>query len=321
MEIDYVWVYQMADLKITGPAYLEPGQTAGYQATRFTDAVYNWHVPADAEITAGSGTPEITVKWGTYEGDVSCNVTIGANNITATNFIKTVTIPAESTFWFGNLTDENTSDLTANASDGSTYDFLESNESLKVVYNTIDPGSWPRFELTLPRPVNLKNHPYCVINLKTFNLSHSVSVRFDFADINGVETNATPVFRPTITADGRFHIYQNNYTGRWVSSSPAVGQKVDSTRIIRLITYINGGVLGQPNKTDSIWIESIRFLTSPLTGIGHTELSESGIRVRRLSDLNSISADINSGDLPVGVYIIRCRTTGGIVSMARFVKR
>jgi len=351
MEIDYVRVYQTADLKITGPAYMEPGQTAKYLATRFTDATYDWQIPSDAQITAGAGTSEITVKWGMLEGDISCKVIIGGNEITTANFVKTVAVPAENTFWFGNLTDGSTSDLMVNASDGSTYEFSESNESLKVVYTTITPGSWPKFELTLPRPVNLKNHPWCVINLKTFNLSHSVSLRFDFADVNGIETNATPVFRPTIIADGYFHLYQNNYTGRWLSSSPAVGQRVDSTRIIRLTTYINGGVLGQANKTDSIWIESIRFLTNPPTFIEHQKLPEQeihiypnpvserltvtsqdiikeievfdirGMRIKRLSDINDLSSDINTGDLPVGVYIIRCRTIGRIVSMARFVKK
>ncbi|MFA5815314.1 MAG: family 16 glycosylhydrolase [Bacteroidales bacterium] len=351
MEIDYVRVYQMADLKITGPAFLEPGQTAKYQATRFTDAVYEWHIPSDAQITAGAGTSEITVKWGTLEGDISLYVNIGANNITAANFVKTVAVPAEGTFWFGNLTDGNTSDLAANTSDGSTYEFSESNESLKVVYNTVNPGSWPKFELTLPRPVNLKNHPYCVINLKTYNKSNSVSLRFDFADINGVETNTTPVFRPTIIADGRFHTYQNNYTGRWLSSSPAVGQTVDSTRIIKLTTYVNAGVFGVPNKTDSLWIESIRFLTSPLTSVEQPELPDQGIhlfpnpvtdrlsvistdiieeievfdvhgkQVIRMSVVNSLSTDIMTGDLPAGVYLMRCRTIENRISTARFVKR
>lgn len=351
MEIDYVRVYQTADLKITGPAYLEPGQTANYQATRFTGAAYDWQIPSDAQITAGAGTSEITVKWGILEGDISCKVTIGGNEITTANFIKTVAVPVENTFWFGNLTDGSTSDLVVNTSDGSTYEFSESNESLKVLYTTVNPGSWPKFELTLPRPVNLKNHPWCVINLKTFNLSHSVSLRFDFADINGVETNATPVFRPIIIADGYFHLYQNNYTGRWLSSSPAVGQKVDSTRIVSLTIYINGGVLGQWNKTDSIWIESIRFLTGPLTFVEQQELPEHGIHIFpnpvtdrltvtsqdiieeievfdirgmgiiKINNVNNSTTEISTATLPPGVYLIRYRTVGGRGTTARFVKK
>jgi beta-glucanase (GH16 family) len=351
MEVDYVRVYQAANLKITGAAWLEPGQTAKYQATRFTDAVYDWHIPADAEITAGAGTPEITVKWGALEGDIACDVAVGGNNLTSSIFVKTVAQPLESTFWFGNLTDGNTTDLVANVSDGSSYAFAESNESLRIVYSTVNPGNWPKFELTLPRPVNLKNHPYCVINLKTFNISRSVTLRFDFADINGVETNASPVFRPTITSDGRFHNYQNNYTGRWLSSSPAVGQKVDSTRIIKLITYVNAGVFGVPNKTDSLWIESIRFLNSPLTSVENVEAVIPGIsiypnpatdklivscseiiqevevfdgrgtRVTGLIRFNKNSSDVGIQALAAGIYFIRFRTLEGWGNSMKFVKK
>jgi len=350
MEIDYVRVYQAANLNITGPAYLEPGQTANFQATRFTDAVYNWHIPADATIISGEGTSSITIKWGSMEGDVSCTVTIDSKIITAANYVKTVVVPAESTFWFGNLTDGVLLDLASNTSDGSTFAFSESGESLKVVYNTVSPASWPRFELTLPRPVNLKNHPYCVINLKTYNISRSVSLRFDFADANGVETNATPVFRPVILSDGLFHNYQNNYTGRWQSSSPAVGQKVDSTRIMKLTVYVNGGVFGLPNKTDSLWIESIRFLTNPITGFDQQELpalsvrlwpnpatdrlsvtsseiitdieiyDTRGLQVKKSTNLHTLKLDIQTDDLPPGVYLLRYTTKAGETSTQRFVK-
>ncbi|MFA6126727.1 MAG: family 16 glycosylhydrolase [Bacteroidales bacterium] len=348
MEIDYVRVYQLANMKISGPSFLEPGQTATYQATRFPGAAYQWHVPWDAQITAGEGTSDITVRWGASEGDIACEVTIGTNHVTAAYPIKTVVVPAENTFWFGNLIDGNTSDLYSNTSDGSTYTFAESGESLKVVYTTVTPGSWPKFELTLPRPVNLKDHPYCVINLKTYNLSHSVSARFDFADLYGVETNATPVFRPTITADGLFHNYQNTYTGRWLSS---IGQMVDSTRIIKLTTYINGGVFGIPNKTDSLWIESIRFLKNPLTSSEQLALGASGVhvfpnpandrltvssndiidgievfdirgtRIKKLTSVNSPSTSIDTGDLPVGIYVIRCRTAAGRIETGKFIKK
>lgn len=350
MEIDYVRVYQSADLKITGPAFLEPGQSATYRATQFTGGLYDWHLPADATITSGEGTSAITVKWGGTEGDISVNVTIGANTVSTANFVKTVTVPSGNAFWFGDLTDGSTADLVSNTSDGSTYTFSETAESLRVIYTTVNPGSWPRFELTLPRPVNLKNYPYCVVNLKTYNLSHSVSVRFDFADVNGVETNASPVFRPVITADGRFHPYQNNYTGRWLSSSPSVGQKVDSTRIIKLTTYVNGGVLGSPNKSDSLWIESIRFLSSPLTGIDQEVVAGSGIRiwpnpakdllnmssvegieeigiydirgrmVAQVFPRNTCSTEIHTGTLPAGLYLLHCRTAGGAVHIAKFSK-
>ena len=351
MEIDYVRVYQSANLKIAGPAFLEPGQSAKYSATKFTNATYEWHVPADAVITAGEGTSDITVKWGIYEGDVACSVNIDGSIVSAANFVKTAVVPSESTFWFGNLTDGNTAGLSANTSDGSTFAFSETSESLRVAYTTVSPASWPRFELTLPRPVNLKNHPYCAVNLKTYNLSRSVTLRFDFSDANGVETNSTPVFRPVITADGRFHVYQNNFSGRWISSSPSVGQTVDSTRITKLTVYVNGGVFGIPNKSDSLWIESIRFMSSPLTSAEETAFTPGGIRlypnpvsdrlfitsghrlktidildvrgmlVNRVQIAGRMNPVIETGNLPAGIYIIRCAFEGGGVETGRFMKR
>jgi hypothetical protein len=189
-----------------------------------------------------------------------------------------------------------------------------------------------------------------VINLKTFNLSRSVSLRIDFVDINGAETNSTPVFRPLITCDGQFHNYQNNYTCRWQSSSPT-SQKVDSTRIIRMIAYLNAGPFGVSNKTDSIWIESIRFLTSPLTGIEQQEAPGIGIRLYpnpvtdrliitsgdvieqieifdirgqqliMISGINSTRKDILTADLPAGVYLVRSTSLAGEVTTGRFIKK
>jgi hypothetical protein len=350
MEIDYIRVYQSADMKITGPAYLETDQSATYQSTSFSGGSYEWQVPADARITSGAGTSEIKVTWGDSEGDVSCKVTLGSSVFSAVYPVKKAILPAENTFWFGNLTDGNTTDIAGITTDGNTYEFSESNESLKVIYHIVNPSTWPKFEITLPRPVNLKNHPYCAINLKTSNLSHSVSLRFDFADVNGVETNATPVFRPTITADGRYHNYQNNYTGRWISSSPVVGQKVDSTRIMKLITYVNSGAFGIANKTDSLWIESIRFMKSPLTSVDQAETSETDIhifpnpvtdhltissnylieeiilfdihgkQVKRVA-INSRASDINVSDLAAGVYLLRTINGAGVVATQRFVKK
>jgi beta-glucanase (GH16 family) len=341
LEIDYVRVYQSANLKITGPAFLDPGQEALFHATRFTGGTYAWRIPDDATIVSGEGTADLGLAWGHSDGEVAVTVNIGDQTVETANYIRTVMDPAENTWWFGNLTDGNTGDLAPNTSDGSTFDFSESGESLKIVYHTVDPATWPRFDLTLPRPVNLKDHPYCAINLKTWNLSHSMSIRFDFADANGVETNATPVFRPVIIADGQFHFYQNNFSGHWLSSSPEVGKKVDSTRIVRMTAYVNGGVFGQPDKIDSLWIESIRFMRNPLTSAETIELLPRkltlypnpatdritlqapwipqsielydlrGVLVRHLTGLMSQTVTMDLTNLPAGEYLLRARGREG----------
>jgi len=349
MEVDYVRVYQSADLKITGPAYLEPSESGTFKCTQITGAAYEWKVPAGAEILSGQGTPEISVRWGQSEGEVSVGATIGNTVVHAANYVKNAVKPLGSTFWFGNLVDGNVSDLESKCSDGSTFAFTESGESLRIIYQTISPGSWPRFELTLPRPVNLKEHPYCVVNLKTYNKSNSVTVRFDFADINGLETNSTPVFRPTLTADGRFHTYQNNFTGRWASTSPTAG-KVDSTRIIKMTAYVNAGFFGIANKTDSLWIESIRFMKSPLSGINQLPrlepaltlwpnpatdrltmrsdqsmetieiLNLHGQRIETIPAQGLTSIQLSTANLPSGHYLVKCTLAGGGILVGRFIK-
>jgi beta-glucanase (GH16 family) len=350
MEVDYVRVYQSADLKITGPAYLEPAEAGTFKCTQINGAAYDWKVPADAEILSGQGTPELTVRWGHSEGEVSVAATIGNTVVHAANYIKIAVKPQENTYWFGNLVDGIVSDLESKCSDGSTFAFTESGESLRIVYQTVSPASWPRFELTLPRPVNLKEHPYCVVNLKTYNKSNSVTLRFDFADIYGMETNSTPVFRPTpIIADGRFHTYQNLFTGHWSSSSPTAG-KVDSTRIVKMIAYVNAGFFGISNKTDSLWIESIKFMKSPLSGIDQLTQPEPSIslwpnpvtdRMTLQSDQSMESIEIidfrgasiqkipanglttlqlSTSTLPPGLYLVRCTLDGGGNLVGRFLK-
>ena len=222
---------------------------------------------------------------------------------------------------------------------------------MKISYTTVTPSTWPRFELTLDRPVNLKNLPWCVINLKTFNLSHSVSLRFDFADVYGTETNSTPVFRPLpIIADGNYHLYQNNFTGRWLSSSPEYGKKVDSTRINKMIVYINGGLFGQANKSDSLWIESIKFQSGPSTGIssitqpnmycriypnpvtdgltvstdrwisGIAVFNNLGVKVLQLREVGSPIISFRTDHFPPGIYFIHILATDGQIWRDRFVK-
>jgi beta-glucanase (GH16 family) len=351
MEVDYVRVYQSADLKITGPSYLEPGETGKFKCTQITSAAYEWKVPSDAEIVSGQGTQEVNIKWGSTEGDVTVAATIGNAVVHAANYIKNAVKPQLSTFWFGNLVDGDISNLESKCSDGSTFSFSETGESLKILYQTVSPASWPKFELTLPRPVNLRDHPYCVVNLKTYNKSNSVTVRFDFADINGMETNSTPVFRPVpIIADGRFHTYQNNFTGRWSSSSPTAG-KVDSTRIIRMTGYVNAGFFGLSNKSDSLWIESITFRKGPLTSADEIPSATSGIRIwpnpvidqvtvesdqsidaieifdirgvniRRIQTHGISSIQLSTADLPAGLYFVRCAQHGGGLWTGRFIKQ
>jgi len=45
------------------------------------------------------------------------------------------------------------------------------------------------------------------------------------------------------------------------------------------------------------------------------------MRIKKTSLANGTSGEVYTGDLPAGIYLIRCRTMVGFVSTARFVKR
>jgi len=352
MEIDYVRVFQAASLEITGPGYLEPGQTTLFSATRFSGYTYLWSIPDDATLLSGQGTSEISLTWGMTEADIRIRVVSDRDTLSTSHFIRLVNLPIEEVYFFGNLKDEETSNLGISTTDGSSYRFTESGDGLKIVYSTVNPSTWPRFELQLDRPVNLKDHPWCFVNLKTYNLSHSVSVRFDFADIYGRETNATPVFRPLpIVSDGEFHLYSHDYTGNWRSSYPEAAQLVDSTRIIRLITYVNGGIFGVSDKSDSLWIESIRFQTdawasshpnihanqvvtvypNPLTDRLHVRspepitcisvLTMNGIPVYDYAYPACPEAEINLAGLPSGIYLLKIISTANTTTFLKVARK
>ena len=62
---------------ITGPASVCATTTVSYSVPAITGETNNWTVPSDATITAGQGTPSITVQWGNNAGMVSVTAQSG----------------------------------------------------------------------------------------------------------------------------------------------------------------------------------------------------------------------------------------------------
>ncbi len=76
-EIDYIRVYQKKeDITIQGPAEVRAGSANNkFYLPASSGTTYTWTVPADAEITSGQGTNEITVTMGSTAGNITCHVT------------------------------------------------------------------------------------------------------------------------------------------------------------------------------------------------------------------------------------------------------
>ncbi len=80
---------------ITGPATVCTGTTVNFSVPTVTGVTNNWTVPSDATITAGQGTPAITVHWGISAGFVSVDAQIATCISTATTLaVNTETLPA-----------------------------------------------------------------------------------------------------------------------------------------------------------------------------------------------------------------------------------
>lgn len=86
MEVDWVRTYQnTADFIIVGDDTVEPGATGTqYSVPNASGLTYNWTVPSGASITAGQGTHQITLDWGTASSNditVSVGASCGTENI------------------------------------------------------------------------------------------------------------------------------------------------------------------------------------------------------------------------------------------------
>lgn len=263
LEIDYVRVYQFVDnIKIEGNEFVEPGASSEvYTVPAIYDASYQWKVPEDASVTSGQGTNSISVDWGNTEDSVSVEISYDVHTYRDTFAVKLVTIPEGDSFVFNEFDDGLTDDLIAADDGANTFDFEESADELKVSYQVADASLNPHFEIMLDRPVKLSDLQVVQVRFKTHNQSGSVNARIDLVDVYGVQTNGTSVFKiEPIHSDGQYHLYEFDFNGKWISSYPNYGAKVDNNKIQRAIVYLNYGFFGTDNKTDSVWLDYIHLI-------------------------------------------------------------
>ncbi len=77
MEVEYVRVYQdLKDMEIQGPEFVTYNtENVSYSLGEIEGASYQWSVPGGGEITSGQGSPQITVNWGLFGGNVKAEIT------------------------------------------------------------------------------------------------------------------------------------------------------------------------------------------------------------------------------------------------------
>jgi len=354
MEVDYVRVYQLLDeIAITGSEFVEPDATnEEYQVPDIVGASYNWDVPVDASIVSGQGTNSILVNWGSTEDTIKVHLTYGGNSSKLKFPVKLVTITEGDLFVFNNFNDGNADDINANDDGTNSFNFQETNDELKVVYDIKDASLSPHFIITLDRPVKLTDLQVMQLSFKTHNQSNSVIARIDLMDINGVQTNSTTVFKLNpIYSDGEYHLYEFDFKGNWTSNHPAYGASVDNNRIMKAVFYLNYGYLGKDNKTDSVWIDYIHLIKEKTLAINKIEglspiglfpnpansivtiksaetfsklevYSLSGKKVNTYFTGRKKEAKINISSLTNGVYLVKLKTNEGeVVGLAKLIKK
>lgn len=90
MEVDYVRTYQLlSDIAIKGETKHEPyAMGTVYTVPNLPSTTYTWTVPASSTITAGAGTNEITVDWGTTGGTVEVVITNACGTATPSKMVS-----------------------------------------------------------------------------------------------------------------------------------------------------------------------------------------------------------------------------------------
>jgi beta-glucanase (GH16 family) len=264
MEVDYVRVYQQfTGLQISGSSILQKNQTnVSYSTNNVEGAVYEWSVPADAQILSGQGTNAITVNWGATEGDVNVKVTIGETVYEKSLPIVHPVKPQGSIF---QLTTPPFGINWIDQDPVNSYAILEEESATRVNYNVSNPTVAVGIKGNFNRPLDMSDHPVLKACIRTYNKSKTLSMRIDLLDEHGNSTNKTPVFNlfPVID-DGEPYTYSFNYQTQngWQSTSTTV----NAQRITAANFYIDFGVFGKAGE-DSIWIEKmwIEDISAPST--------------------------------------------------------
>jgi|GEM_PF-541788 len=253
MEVDYVRVYQEFKApSVQGPSLVSQNQTGLiFKANQLSNATYEWTLPAGAQITAGAGTSNITVNWGTTEGEVLVKITHKGQAYTASLPVTQVVKPQTDTF---SLTDLG---IVWNSPGGQNV-YTVSNEAnaMRIDYTVAQPAGTPSLTGTLYRAADLSGHGVLRIRTRSFNKSRTLNMRLDLVDNEGKATNKSPVFNVTpLVTDGEYFDYAFDFenTNRWQSANGTVNK----SRITTLNLYIDFGAFGAAG-ADSLWIEDIQ---------------------------------------------------------------
>lgn len=261
MYVDYVRVYQsitIDQVKIQGPDYsLENQDNLVFSVPNITNATYSWSVPEGATIVSGQGTSRIAVRWGTIQGNVTVQIIHPDAGGTYIHAVSMVVNPSGEKYSLVNFRENGITGWTELSNASNSITLTRQDSLLRVKYNITNPADYPYITYNFPAPVNMSEHTFLNIWMKTFNYSGSVAVRADLFDTEDRLADVSPVFRFTpVEPNGEFHGYSFNFDGSWGSNTPLYGQQLDKSMVKGIRFYINYGLYGKA-ASDSLWFQDI----------------------------------------------------------------
>lgn len=261
MYVDYVRVYQsitIDQVKIQGPDYsLENQDNLVFSVPNITNATYSWSVPEGATIVSGQGTSRIAVRWGTIQGNVTVQIIHPDAGGTYIHAVNMVVNPSGEKYSLVNFRENGITGWTELSNASNSITLTRQDSLLRVKYNITNPADYPYITYNFPAPVNMSEHTFLNIWMKTFNYSGSVAVRADLFDTEDRLADVSPVFRFTpVEPNGEFHGYSFNFDGNWGSNTPLYGQQLDKSMVKGIRFYINYGLYGKV-ASDSLWFQDI----------------------------------------------------------------
>lgn len=266
MEIDYVRVYSNDTIapEISGPDFLQAGDTAIYNTYIYEQGEYQWTLPETTELITGQGTNEVKVVWGDSSGEVKVDVTIpGKSFETVDLMVDVVIIPSGDAFYIDHA-DENDSLLWVVENDVNNSLQPElSDEILKIDYNTTDIYENSCLVYRFKNPVDLTDYRVMELYIKSASSDPPGNMRIDLVDING-NVNPDELFEiVTFEEDEEFHEFHKVF-----GIYPDDNYLLDRVEDIRV--YINWGEAGITGN-GTVWIDSLRMVewTGQVNSVTH----------------------------------------------------
>lgn len=150
---------------------------------------------------------------------------------------------------------------------GNQINYSEQGGAMKINYAVANADCFPAMIKHFSSSIDLSTNNVMKVRYKTSNVSGTVNLRVELADVNDYTTNGFPPDVIPLVADGNFHDFYFDFNNRWKCGYWPVSQSggwwdVDPTQIKTMRIFVDYG-FGHPAGNDSLWIDDISMQSTP----------------------------------------------------------